>query len=136
MVVEPMSERPEAMQKAVRFGAVWVLAVALAQHAAAAPSLAERGDGEAVAPAAGDVTRCEHFAFLRPSISEGLGGPAREALKSWDGEKGGTFGPNGDYYQVDPNNSVIFRIRDGVARKLAGICWVRLKRWHAEHAAV
>jgi len=26
--------------------------------------------------------------------------------------------------------------RVAVARKLAGICWVRLKRWHAEHAAV
>ncbi len=49
-----------------------------------------------------------------------LCGPAREALKSWDGEKGGTFGPSGDYYQVDPNNSLIFRIRDGVARIFAG----------------
>jgi hypothetical protein len=31
------------------------------------------------------VTGCEHVAFLRPSISEGLGGPALDALKSWDG---------------------------------------------------
>lgn len=68
----------------------------------------------------GRVTGCEHFAFLRPSIVEGLGGPALEALKSWDGESGGTFGPQGEYYQVDPNNSVVFRIRDGQARILAG----------------
>jgi len=25
--------------------------------------------------------------------------------------------------------------RVAVARKLAGICWVRLRRWHREHAA-
>ena len=69
---------------------------------------------------AGRVTGCEHFAFLRPSMSEGLGGPMLEALKSWDGEAGGTFGPNGDYYQIDVNNGVIFRIRDGQARIFAG----------------
>jgi len=66
------------------------------------------------------VVGCEHFAFLRPSMSEGLGGPALEALKSWDGEKGATIAPNGDYLQIDPNNSVIYRIRDGVVRVLAG----------------
>jgi len=66
------------------------------------------------------VTGCEHFAFLRPSLAGAMGGPALEALKSWDGESGGAFGPDGDYYQTDVNNSVIFRIRDGQARIFAG----------------
>jgi hypothetical protein len=74
----------------------------------------------AARPPAGRVSGCEHFAFLRPSMSEGLGGPALEALKSWDGEAGGRFGPNGDYYQIDVNNSVIFRIRGGQVRLFAG----------------
>ena len=71
-------------------------------------------------PPSGRVTGCEHFAFLRPSLAGAMGGPALEALKSWDGESGGTFGPSGDYYQTDVNNSVIFRIRGGVARLFAG----------------
>ncbi len=66
------------------------------------------------------VTACEHFAFLRPSFSEGLGGPALEALKSWDGEMDGTFGPDGSYYHLDVNNSIVFRLKDGQARVLAG----------------
>lgn len=74
----------------------------------------------AAAPPAGRVTGCEHFAFLRPSIAAGLGGPAREALKSWDGESGGAFDANGVYYQTDVNNGVIFRLRDGRARVFAG----------------
>ena len=48
-------------------------------------------------PPSGRVTGCEHFAFLRASLAEGLGGPVREALKSWDGEAAGALGPNGDY---------------------------------------
>jgi len=93
-----------------------VLAAALSASLFAL-SLAAEG---APPPAAGRVAGCEHFAFLRPSMSEGLGGPALEALKSWDGEAGGAFAPNGDYYQADVNNSVIFRIRGGVVRIFAG----------------
>jgi len=70
--------------------------------------------------AVGRVTGCEHFAFLRASMDGGLGGPALEALKSWDGESTGTFGPSGEYYQIDVNNSILFRIRNGQARILAG----------------
>lgn len=66
------------------------------------------------------VIACEHFAFQRPSLADGLGGPALEALKSWDGEMGGAFGPDGDYYQTDVNNCVIFRIAGGRARIIAG----------------
>ncbi|HUS92790.1 MAG TPA: hypothetical protein VM695_13110 [Phycisphaerae bacterium] len=72
------------------------------------------------APPSGRVTGCEHFAFLRASMAGALGGPAREALKSWDGESGGAFAPNGDYFQTDVNNSLIFRLRDGRARVFAG----------------
>lgn len=68
----------------------------------------------------GDVTSCEHFAFLRASLAEGLGGPALEALKSWDGEMGADFGPDGVYYQLDVNNNIVFRIENGTARILAG----------------
>ena len=71
-------------------------------------------------PHVGRVTGCEHFAFLRASLDGGLGGPALEAMKSWDGESTGTFGPKGEYYQIDVNNSIVFRIRWGQARVLAG----------------
>lgn len=66
------------------------------------------------------VSGCDHFAFLRPSLADGLGGPALEALKSWEGELSGGFGPDGSYYQIDQNNSIVFRIKDGQARILAG----------------
>jgi len=68
----------------------------------------------------GHVTGCEHVAFLRPSLIEGLGGPALEALKSWEGELSGAVAANGTYYQIDENNCVIFRIQDGQARIIAG----------------
>ncbi len=68
----------------------------------------------------GRVVGCEHFAFLRPSMSEGLGGPVLEALKSWDGEMGGTLSPDGSYYQTDVNNSIVFRVRGRQARVFAG----------------
>lgn len=93
----------------------WLLLLAVAPWAALA------GPAQApVSPPPGSVTACEHFAFTRASLSEGLGGPALEAMKSWDGETGGTFAPNGDYYQADPNNSIIFRIRGGCVRIFAG----------------
>src|SRR5262245_27576212 len=76
--------------------------------------------GDAPPESAGRVRGCEHFAFLRPSLADGLGGPALEALKSWEGELSGGFGPDGSYYQIDQNNSIVFRIKDGQARILAG----------------
>jgi hypothetical protein len=79
----------------------------------------ERGMGEK-GGTSGDVVGCEHFAFLRPSLAGSLGGPALEAVKSWDGEMGGTFAPDGTYYQTDVNNCTLFRVRDGQARILAG----------------
>lgn len=88
--------------------------------AAGAEPSAPSGPSGGGALATGRVVACEHFAFLRASLIGGVGGPAREALKSWDGEMGGAFAPNGDYYQIDVNSSIIFRIRDGVARVLAG----------------
>ena len=93
--------------------AAWVLAaVVLGQEAA---RIEQPGPSKP-----GDLVGCEHWAFLRPSLVGGLGGPAREALKSWDGEIGGAFGPDGSYYQTDVNNCVIFRLRDGQARIFAG----------------
>lgn len=68
----------------------------------------------------GDVAGCEHFAFLRPSISGGLGGPAQEALRSWGSEKAGGIGLDGTYYHIDGNNSTVQRVRDGVVRVFAG----------------
>ena len=93
-----------------------LLSVALA----AANQESAHGEDAAAEQAGGRVTGCEHFAFLRASMAGGLGGPVLEALKSWDGEMGGTFAPNGDYFQTDVNNSLIFRIRDGQARIFAG----------------
>ncbi len=92
---------------------VWVSALApnvLTGSAIAAPS---------TQPAA-RVTGCEHFAFLRPSLAGGLGGPARQALKSWEGEKSACFGPDSSYYQIDQNNCVLIRVQDGQARLFAG----------------
>ena len=100
-----------------------MLAVALATGFVAALGVLCVLAGAAASPPrvpVGRVTGCEHFAFGRASIAEGLGGPALEALKSWDGETGGTFAPNGDYYQTDVNNGVLLRIRDGQARLFAG----------------
>jgi len=68
----------------------------------------------------GAVSGCDHVAFLRPSLVEGLGGPALEALKSWEGELSGAVAPDGTYYQIDQNNSIVFRIKDGQARIVAG----------------
>jgi hypothetical protein len=68
----------------------------------------------------GDVLGCEHFAFLRASISGGLGGPAREALRSWGSEKAGGMDRQGTYYHIDGNNSIVQRVRDGVVRLFAG----------------
>jgi len=42
----------------------------------------------------------------------------------------------GNFYRRVRRRSGRNAARVAVARKLAGICWVRLKRWHAEHAAV
>jgi lysophospholipase L1-like esterase len=68
----------------------------------------------------GDVLGCEHFAFLRASISGGLGGPAREALRSWGSEKAGGMDRQGTYYHIDGNNSIVQRVRDGAVRLFAG----------------
>jgi dienelactone hydrolase len=64
----------------------------------------------------GDVVGCEHFAFLRASITGGLGGPAREALRSWGSEKAGGIDRQGTYYHIDGNNAMIQRVRDGIVR--------------------
>jgi len=42
----------------------------------------------------------------------------------------------GNFYRRVRRRSGRNAARVAVARKLAGICWVRLKRWHAERAAV
>lgn len=84
------------------------------------PAVPESPPKPSSKPAIGRVTGCDHFAFLRASMDGGLGGPALEALKSWDGESAGTFGPNGEYYQIDVNNSILLRIQGGQARVLAG----------------
>jgi transposase len=42
----------------------------------------------------------------------------------------------GNFYRRVRRRSGKKQARVAVARKLAGICWVRLKRWHAAHAAV
>ena len=68
----------------------------------------------------GEIVSCEHFAFLRASITGGLGGPAREALRSWGSEKAGGIDRQGTYYHIDGNNATIQRVRDGVVRAFAG----------------
>jgi hypothetical protein len=64
----------------------------------------------------GDIVSCEHFAFLRASITGGLDGPAREALRSWGSEKAGGIDRQGTYYHIDGNNAMIQRVRDGIVR--------------------
>jgi hypothetical protein len=86
----------------------------------AAPAGAHGDRGSRGPAGSGDVLGCEHFAFLRASISGGLGGPAREALRSWGSEKAGGMDRQGTYYHIDGNNSIIQRVKDGVVRLFAG----------------
>ena len=69
-------------------------------------------------PAAGRVSGCEHFAFQRAKIAEGLGGPAHEACKSWHVSM--CVDPRGTAYALDAENCQIYRIKEGTVRVLAG----------------
>ncbi len=66
----------------------------------------------------GRVTGCEHFAFLRARMSEGLGGPARQAAKSWHVSM--CMGPDGAAYVLDAENCQVYRVAEGTVRLLAG----------------
>src|SRR5438045_2895408 len=85
--------------------ATWIAFAAWSALGCAAGSGAPATDPPETRPAAIDgdarVVACEHFAFLRPSLAGGIGGPQRQALKSWEGEMSACFAPEGAYYQVD-----------------------------------
>jgi len=66
----------------------------------------------------GTVVGCEHFAFVRAKVAEGLGGPAREACKSWHVSM--CVDARGTAYAVDSENCQVYRIKDGTVRVLAG----------------
>ncbi len=68
-------------------------------------------------PAAGRVSGCEHFAFVRAKVPEGLGGPARQAAKSWHVLM--HVAPDGTAYVLDAENSQVYRVRGGTVRVLA-----------------
>jgi len=72
-------------------------------------------------PAAGKtvfVTACEHFAFLRAKVPEGLGGPARQAAKSWHVSL--HVAADGTAYVLDAENCQVYRVQQGTVRVLAG----------------
>lgn len=75
---------------------------------------ADRGEH----PSAGQVTGCEHFAFQRAKVAEGLGGPAREACKSWHVSM--CVDKEGAAYALDAENCQVYRVKDGTVRVLAG----------------
>lgn len=64
------------------------------------------------------VAGCEHFAFQRAKVPEGLGGPAREAAKSWHVSM--CVDRDGTAFVLDAENCQIYRIRQGTVRLLAG----------------
>jgi len=69
-------------------------------------------------PAAGRVVGCEHFAFQRAKVAEGLGGPAREACKSWHVSM--CVDKEGTAYALDAENCQVYRVKEGTVRVLAG----------------
>lgn len=69
-------------------------------------------------PAAGRVSGCAHFAFLRAKVPEGLGGPAQQAAKSWHVSM--YVAPEGTAYVLDAENCQIYRVKKGTVRVLAG----------------
>lgn len=69
-------------------------------------------------PAAGRVAGCEHFAFQRAKVAEGLGGPAREACKSWHVSM--CVDKEGTAYALDAENCQVYRVTGGTVRVLAG----------------
>ena len=66
----------------------------------------------------GRVTGCEHFAFVRARMPEGLGGPALEAAKSWHVMM--WVAPDETAYVLDAENCQVCRIKAGTVRVLAG----------------
>lgn len=79
---------------------------------------ADRSVDPAAKVLAGRVTGCEHFAFLRARVAEGVGGPAREACKSWHVMM--CVSPEGAAYVLDAENCQIYRVKDDTVRLLAG----------------
>jgi hypothetical protein len=72
--------------------------------------------------ATGRSVGCEHFAFVRARVPEGLSGPAREAAKSWHVSM--CVAPDGAAYVLDAENCQLQRVQDGTVRLLArGRCW-------------
>jgi len=69
-------------------------------------------------PAGGRVSGCEHLAFQRAKVAEGLGGPAREACKSWHVSM--CVDGSGTAYALDAENCQVYRIQEGTVRVLAG----------------
>ena len=68
--------------------------------------------------AEGRVIGCEHFAFQRAKVAEGLGGPAREACKSWHVSM--CVDKEAAAYALDAENCQVYRVKHGTVRVLAG----------------
>lgn len=76
------------------------------------------GEPSSDAGLGGRVVGCEHFAFVRAKVAEGLIGPAREACKSWHVSM--CVDAQGTAYAVDSENCQVYRIEDDTVRVLAG----------------
>lgn len=98
---------------------VLVLALVVVCYRAAQQQVRMVFGGEpARALAEGRVAGCEHFAFLRVKVPEGLAGPATQAAKSWHVSMCVT--PEEVAYVLDAENCQVYRIKDGTVRLLAG----------------
>ena len=99
-----------------RIGALLVAVVLAGGDASLKPAAAAEPSVDA--KLGGTVIGCEHFAFVRAKVAEGLGGPAREACKSWHVSI--CVNAQGTAYALDAENCQVYRIKDGTVRVLAG----------------
>lgn len=99
-----------------RAGRRLLVALALALAAGGPP---EAPAGESTSPSGrARASGAEHFAFVRPRVPEGVGGPAREAAKSWHVSM--CVSDDGTAYVLDAENCQIYRVKDAVVRLFAG----------------
>jgi hypothetical protein len=105
------------MRAKLRCGGVSLAAIVFASGGfSIQPAMA--GESASNTKVSGTVIGCEHFAFVRAKVAEGLGGPAREACKSWHVSM--CVDGRGTAYAVDSENCQVYRIKNGTVRVLAG----------------
>jgi hypothetical protein len=68
----------------------------------------------------GDVTGVEHVAFVRASVPGGLVGPAKECAPGDRRDTRACVAPDGAIWMPDSLDGVVYRIKDGQARIVAG----------------